>query len=76
MKRSLLLQDICDILVNRSVMTADQRSQILARQKELRARNPGRNNRHTQSAQRGPHRLTHNRGNGHERGGRCSGHPV
>ena len=38
MKRSLLLQDICDILVNRSVMTADQRSQVLARQKELRAK--------------------------------------
>ena len=38
MKRSLLLQDVCDILVNRSVMTADQRSQVLARQKELRAK--------------------------------------
>ncbi len=36
MKRSLLLQDVCDILVNRSVMTAEQRDQVLARQKELR----------------------------------------
>jgi general secretion pathway protein E len=38
MKRSLLLQDVCDILINRSVITADQRTQILARQKELRAK--------------------------------------
>ena len=68
MKRSLLLQDVCDILVNRSIMTADQRSQVLARQKELRAKvatlqdlqndraghsvTPGRNNRHAQPAQR------------------------
>ena len=36
MKRKLLLQDVCDILVNRSVMTDAQRSQILAREKELR----------------------------------------
>ncbi|MBM4311655.1 MAG: type II/IV secretion system protein [Deltaproteobacteria bacterium] len=36
MKRTLLLQDVCDILVNRAVMTAEQRAQILARQKELR----------------------------------------
>ncbi len=36
MKRTLLLQDVCDILVNRSVMSAEQRAQVLARQKELR----------------------------------------
>ncbi len=38
MKRSLLLNDVCDILVNRSIITADQRAQVLARQKELRAK--------------------------------------
>jgi len=38
MKRSLLLQDVCNILVNRSVMSPEQRDQVLARQKELRTK--------------------------------------